>query len=156
MYEFILERGPEVEEVGRAITRRKEIGAIEGLGRASVAEAKKNIGLLAFVGEIALVFLPRLLTPHRLRWKMILHELGEAGHKALPIVGLLAFLLGVVIAYQGGVQLRLYGANIFIADLVGHSMLRELAPLIAAIIVAGRTGSAYTAQIGTMIAITGK
>ena len=73
-----------------------------------------------------------------------------AGHQALGIVGLLAFLLGIVIAYQGGVQLRQYGANLFVADLVGLSMVRELAPMITAIIVAGRTGSAYTAQIGTM------
>ena len=125
-------------------------GVIEAIGRTAAEEISKDIGLLAFVGETATAGLPLLLSPGRIRWKMVLRELGEAGHKALPIVGLLAFLLGVVIAYQGGVQLRLYGANIFIADLVGLSMLRELAPLIAAIIVAGRTGSAYTAQIGTM------
>src|SRR6185369_10713489 len=68
----------------------------------------------------------------------------------LPIVGLLSFLLGIVVAYQGAEQLRRYGANIFVADLVGWSMLREFAPLITAIIVAGRSGSAYAAQIGTM------
>ena len=79
------------------------------------------------------------------------HMLGtRIAGKALGIVGLLAFLLGIVIAYQGGVQLRQYGASLFIADLVGLSMVRELAPMITAIIVAGRTGSAYTAQIGTM------
>ena len=76
---------------------------------------------------------------------------SSAGVNALPIVGLLAFLLGVVIAYQGGTVLRDYGANIFIVDIVALSMVRELAPLITAIIVAGRTGSAYTAQIGTMM-----
>ena len=65
-------------------------------------------------------------------------------------VGLLSFLIGMVIAYQGSVQLARYGANIFIADLVGHAILRELAPMMAAIIVAGRSGSAYAAQIGTM------
>jgi phospholipid/cholesterol/gamma-HCH transport system permease protein len=68
----------------------------------------------------------------------------------LPIVGLLSFLLGVVVAYQGADQLREFGANIFVVDLVGLSMLREFAPLITAIIVAGRSGSAYAAQIGTM------
>ena len=68
----------------------------------------------------------------------------------MPIVGLLSFLLGIVVAYQGADQLRQYGANIFVADLVGLSMLREFAPLITAIIVAGRSGSAYAAQIGTM------
>jgi len=65
-------------------------------------------------------------------------------------VGLLSFLLGIVVAYQGAGQLKQYGANIFVADLLGLSMLREFAPLITAIIVAGRSGSAYAAQIGTM------
>ena len=77
-------------------------------------------------------------------------NLRSAGFDALAIVGLLSFLLGVVVAYQGADQLRQYGANIFVADLVGLSMLREFAPLITAIIVAGRSGSAYAAQIGTM------
>ena len=72
------------------------------------------------------------------------------GLMALPIIGLLAFLMGVVLAYQGGTQLNQYGANIFIVDLVGITLLRELAPLLTAIIVAGRSGSAYTAEIGTM------
>jgi ABC transport permease subunit len=80
----------------------------------------------------------------------MLSNLRSAGFDALPIVGLLSFLLGIVVAYQGADQLRQYGANIFIADLVGLSMLREFAPLITAIIIAGRSGSAYAAQIGTM------
>ena len=80
----------------------------------------------------------------------MLSNLRSAGFDALPIVGLLSFLLGIVVAYQGADQLRQYGANIFIADLVGLSMLREFAPLMTAIIVAGRSGSAYAAQIGTM------
>ena len=74
----------------------------------------------------------------------------ESGFDALPIVGLLVFLLGIVVAYQGGRQLKIYGANIFVVEMVCLIMLRELAPLIAAIIVAGRTGSAYAAEIGTM------
>ena len=73
------------------------------------------------------------------------------GCYALPILALLNFLVGVVLAYQMGVQLQKYGANIFIVDLLGLSILREFAPLITAIIVAGRTGSAFTAEIGSMI-----
>ena len=125
-------------------------GWLENLGRRSMEQAATGIGLLAFTGQMAGMWLGQVLRPLRIRWGEVAHELGEAGHKALGIVGLLSFLLGVVIAYQGGVQLRQYGASLFVADLVGLSMVRELAPLITAIIVAGRTGSAYTAQIGTM------
>jgi phospholipid/cholesterol/gamma-HCH transport system permease protein len=106
--------------------------------------------MLAFVGESALVVLRVLVQPRRLRWRAILHNLQNAGVAALPITGLLSFLMGVVIAYQGADQLNRFGANIFIVDLVSLSMLRELSPLLTAIIVAGRSGSAYAAQIGTM------
>ena len=107
-------------------------------------------GMLSFIGESALVLLRSLARPRRIRWRPILHNLQTAGFEALPIVGLLSFLMGFVIAYQGADQLQRFGANIFIADLVGLSMLRELSPLLTAIIVAGRSGSAYAAQIGTM------
>ncbi len=125
-------------------------GFLEDLGRKSVESIDTGVGLLAFVGEMGAAGLRQLLRPQRVRWRALADALVEAGHRALGIVGLLSFLLGIVIAYQGGVQLRQYGASLFIADLVGLSMVRELAPLITAIIVAGRTGSAYTAQIGTM------
>ena len=123
---------------------------LEGLGRSSAAVAEESWALLSFVGETALTFGRALLRPSRLRWRPVLHNVRSAGLDALPIVGLLSFLLGIVVAYQGAEQLRRYGANIFVADLVGVSMLREFAPLITAIIVAGRSGSAYAAQIGTM------
>ena len=107
-------------------------------------------GMLAFIGETAIILLRSLRQPRRIRWRPILHNLQSAGFEALPIVGLLSFLMGLVIAYQGADQLQRFGANVFIADLVGLSMLRELSPLMTAIIVAGRSGSAYAAQIGTM------
>ncbi len=107
-------------------------------------------GMLSFIGESAFILLRSLAQPRRIRWRPILHNLQTAGFEALPIVGLLSFLMGFVIAYQGADQLQRFGANIFIADLVGLSMLRELSPLLTAIIVAGRSGSAYAAQIGTM------
>jgi len=108
------------------------------------------IGLLAFLGEAVRSLLRAVYHPGRIRWQEIFDDMYETGIKALPIVGLLSFLMGVVIAYQGAVQLKLYGANIYIADLVGYSMLRELAPLLTAILICGRTGSAYAAKIGTM------
>lgn len=106
--------------------------------------------MLSFIGASAAALGAEFKRPSRIRWRPILHNIQTAGVNALPIVGLLSFLLGIVVAYQGADQLRRYGANIFIADLVGLSILREFAPLITAIIIAGRSGSAYAAQIGTM------
>ena len=82
--------------------------------------------------------------PRRFRWRALFGNVETAGIHAPAIVALLAFMMGVVIAYQGGRQLEFYGANIFIVELVSLTMLRELAPLITAIIVAGRTGSSFT------------
>ena len=108
------------------------------------------VDMLAFVGESIMALLSAIRHPGRIRWRELLDDVYQTGVNALPIVGLLSFLMGVVIAYQGAVQLKLYGANIYVADLVGHSMLRELAPLLTAILICGRTGSAYAAKIGTM------
>ncbi len=105
---------------------------------------------LAFVGESSMGLLRVCASPTRLRWRSALNSLRLDGVNALPITGLLTFLIGVVIAYQGAEQLRKFGTNIFIVDLVGISLLREIAPLIAAILIAGRSGSAYAAHIGTM------
>ncbi len=123
---------------------------LERIGRATGAALEQLYALLSFVGETALTLGAGVVHPRRIRWRPILHNIQSAGLNALPIVGLLSFLLGIVVAYQGADQLRRYGANIYVADLVGLSMLREFAPLITAIIVAGRSGSAYAAQIGTM------
>lgn len=123
---------------------------LEALGRRVVAGGGEALQLLDFVGDVALESLARLARPQRLRWRQVVAEIERAGATALPITGLLAFLMGVVMAYQGGATLAGYGANIFLVDLIGITMARELGPLLAAIIVAGRTGSAYAAQIGTM------
>ena len=124
--------------------------ALERLGRGAAAALEQGVALLSFLGESALALAGSIAHPERIRWRPILHNIQSAGWSALPSVGLLSFLLGIVVAYQGADTLRRYGANIYVADLVGLSMLREFAPLITAIIVAGRSGSAYAAQIGTM------
>ncbi len=126
-------------------------GFLESVGRKTGGQLQQIYEFLAFTGHLAFIAGQSLLRPWRIRWPLVVKELQNAGVSALPIVGLLAFLIGIVIAYQGGIVLRDYGANIYVADIVGLSMVRELAPLITAIIVAGRTGSAYTAQIGTMM-----
>ena len=105
---------------------------------------------LEFIGESVMALLRVCSSPAHLRWRSALNSLRLDGVNALPITGLLTFLIGVVIAYQGAEQLRKFGTNIFIVDLVGISLLREIAPLIAAILIAGRSGSAYAAHIGTM------
>jgi phospholipid/cholesterol/gamma-HCH transport system permease protein len=125
-------------------------GGLAALGRIAWEGLRSAYGLLSFVGEVAIALARSIRDPRRVRWRAIAHNLQTAGFEALPITGLLSFLLGVVIAYQGAVQLQRFGASVYIADLVGLSMLRELSPLITAIIVAGRSGSAYAAQIGTM------
>lgn len=125
-------------------------GIVERTGRLMWAHMEETLSFLAFIGEIFLYFLRSIASPSRIRWQPFLSHLQTAGINAIPIVGLLIFLVGIVLAYQGGIQLRAYGANIFIVELVTLTMVRELAPLMAAIIVAGRTGSAFTAQIGTM------
>lgn len=124
--------------------------ALDHIGRSTEAAFEQAVALLSFVGESAVALAGCVAHPARFRWRPILYNIRSAGFDALPIVGLLSFLLGIVVAYQGADQLRQYGANIFVADLVGLSMLREFAPLITAIIIAGRSGSAYAAQIGTM------
>ena len=123
---------------------------IAKLGRRTWEHVIQGIDFIGFIGEVSTVFGRILRQPKRFRWNALWANVESAGVNALPIIALLSFLMGIVIAYQGGVQLKLYGANIFIVELVTLTILREIAPLVTAIIVAGRTGSAYAAQIGTM------
>ncbi len=131
-------------------TAQSNTGLLASIGKQSWRGLENMSGMLAFVGESAIAMMRLIVHPRRIRWRTIFHNMQSAGFEALPIVGLLSFLMGVVIAYQGADQLQRFGANIYIADMVGLAMLRELSPLLTAIIVAGRSGSAYAAQIGTM------
>jgi phospholipid/cholesterol/gamma-HCH transport system permease protein len=126
-------------------------GLFQRSGRQAVAAWQQGLSFLAFVGQLARVALAAVRHPARMRWRVVLREIEIGGFDALGIIGLTSFLLGVVVAYQGADQLRHYGANVFVVELVGYAMLREFAPLIGAIIIAGRSGSAYAAQIGTMV-----
>jgi phospholipid/cholesterol/gamma-HCH transport system permease protein len=134
-------------EQGATVRRRKWT---EDLSRALQARRAAAIRALAFVGESTIAFGRALIRPRGIRWRSLLRIVELDGVRALPITGLLTFLVGVVIAYQAAEQLRKLGTNIFIVDLVGISLLREIAPLIVAILIAGRSGSAYAAEIGTM------
>jgi phospholipid/cholesterol/gamma-HCH transport system permease protein len=119
-------------------------------GKYVVSSIESFIFFLSFFGETVSQFFRVLLTPWKFRYKATAVHIEKSGAQALPIVALTSFLVGLVIAYQGAEQLAKFGANIFIVDMVSISMFRELAPLIAAIVIAGRSASSYTAEIGTM------
>jgi len=108
------------------------------------------ISFMSFLGRLFITKLYYLKSFKNIRFKEIAFEINESAIKAFGIVALTSFLIGLVVAYQSAYQLKLYGANIFIVDMLGISILRELAPLITAIVIAGRSGSAFTAQIGAM------
>src|SRR5690349_18829195 len=126
------------------------LGFVPRVGAAAVALA----GLLrthnAFLGAVVLEAAALLRRPGRFRLRETVSQFESVGFDAVPIVALVNFLIGVVFAYLLGVQARRYGANIFVVDGVGLAICRELAPLLAAVIVAGRSGAAFTAQLGTM------
>lgn len=125
-------------------------GFLERVGRGAAGLGAALGRFLGFCGEAFVSLFGLGFTVERMRWSQIAGHIYKAGLLAVPITGLLSLLMGVVIAYQGAALLSLYGAEIFVVDLVVISMARELSPLLTAIIVAGRTGSSYTAQIGTM------
>ena len=103
-----------------------------------------------FLGKLFMTKIYYLKSYKNIRVKEMIYEINESAIKAFGIVSLTSFLIGLVVAYQSAYQLKIYGANIFIVDMLGISILRELAPLITAIVIAGRSGSAFTAQIGAM------
>jgi phospholipid/cholesterol/gamma-HCH transport system permease protein len=123
---------------------------LNNLGKSVLEPIDSFILFLSFFGENIFQFFRLLLSPWKFRYKATAAHIEKSGAKALPIVALTSFLVGLVIAYQGADQLAKFGANIFIVDMVSISIFRELAPLITAIVIAGRSASAYTAEIGTM------
>ncbi|OCL88521.1 putative phospholipid ABC transporter permease protein MlaE [Aliarcobacter thereius] len=105
---------------------------------------------IVFVGELFFHIYQSLFKPKKIRVKTVLEQIENSAYKALIIVVVTSFLVGVVIAYQGAVQLEKFGANIFVVEMISISMFREIAPLITAIVIAGRSASSYTAEIGAM------
>jgi phospholipid/cholesterol/gamma-HCH transport system permease protein len=125
-------------------------GVLESVGRQSAELFHDSAGTLAFIGQTSHAILRALLFRGQLRIRELAYQIMESAVKALGIIALTMFLVGVVVAYQSAVQLKTYGANIFIVDALGISILRELAPMLTAIVIAGRSGSSYAAQIGVM------
>ena len=123
---------------------------LERFGGRTVNSFKSVLSFLNFVGLVLHRFAFTILKPWRLRLTALVSQMQEVGLNAVPIVSLMGFLIGVVLAFQGAVQLRQFGAEVFVVDLIAVSVLRELGILLTAIIVAGRSGSAFTAAIGSM------
>ncbi|MCC6919218.1 MAG: MlaE family lipid ABC transporter permease subunit [Alphaproteobacteria bacterium] len=133
--------------------RRKASAFVGMLARAGAAVESLIAGTreaVGFTGLVILVFARTAVQPIRLRFTSLVHHMEEVGLDAVPIVMLMSFLIGAVLAYQGSEQLERFGASIFTVDLIGISFLREIGILLTAILVAGRSGSAFTAQIGSM------
>jgi phospholipid/cholesterol/gamma-HCH transport system permease protein len=126
------------------------VGFVARIGEVTVGLLARGYSSLGFLGLVSLTAVRVLRQPRRLRVTAILAQMERTGVDALPIVGLLSFLIGIVIAFQGADQLRQFGAEIYTVNLLGVGMLRELAVLMTAIILAGRSGSAFTAELGTM------
>lgn len=120
------------------------------VGKESHEKLNQVTGLLYLIGDLTGKFLQACKNWKRFQATSIISNIDSTGLKALPIIALLSFLIGVVLAYQMGLQLQTYGANIYIAFLSGMAIFREFSPLITAIIVAGRTSSSFTAQLGSM------
>ncbi len=142
----LLSQTPEVKVCTKPVTPNP----FHQLGEWAHALLKDTLDFLTFLGEASATSLSILVKPHRAPWRETFYEIEQTGAKAIPIVVMVALLAGVVISYQGALQLKRFGASIFIVDLLAISIAREMAPLLTAIMVAGRSGSAYTAQIGTM------
>lgn len=123
---------------------------IEKLGRATTAEMRDLAHIISFFGEVVVALALTLIRPWRLRFTSMVFHMQETGLNAVPIVALMSFLIGIVLAYQGADQLRQFGAEVYVVDLISISILRELGILLTAIIVAGRSASAFTAAIGSM------
>lgn len=148
----ILEFLPPYSEYAHHQTDRQGpfVSFFDAIGRKSFLGLNFLWEIFAFVGRIAGCFVSNLGRPRRFRLPSIVRHIHETGLSALPIIGLLAVLITMVITYQGAVQLRRFGADIYTVDLTVISLLREMGVLVTAIMVAGRSGSAFAAEIGAM------
>jgi phospholipid/cholesterol/gamma-HCH transport system permease protein len=124
-------------------------GSVEEIGAIAAGMGRDMRDQVVFVGETAAALVYALAHPASIRWKDVWRICERVGADALPIVALISFLLGVILAFQSAIPMRRFGAEIFVADLIGLAMLRELGPLMTAILLAGRSGAAFAAEIGT-------
>jgi phospholipid/cholesterol/gamma-HCH transport system permease protein len=138
---------PEGQDVRREVVRES---LLVRLGQGVLTAVESTHGLLTFLGQVAVAFVQFILGRARFRGIDLVLLVQECGAQALPIVSLISFLVGLVLAFVGATQLRQFGAQIYVANLVGLGMAREMGALMTGIIMAGRTGAAFAAQLGTM------
>ncbi|MBK5932833.1 ABC transporter permease [Rhodovulum imhoffii] len=135
----------------RDVSRRRTIADwLEGVGRSVAGHGRTGAELTGYLGLFLARIGASLRHPTRFRLTALVHHCEDVGLRAVPIVALMSFLIGVVLAFQGAFQLRRFGAEIYVIDLIAVAVLRELGILLTAIVVAGRTASAFTAAIGSM------
>lgn len=127
------------------------ISFLNNTGRNFIEQCKITINIIGFLGEVVTTLARSILNPRRFRVTALFYHLEHVGLRGIPIIALLSFLIGMVLAYMGAQQLQKFGAQVFVIQLVQISVLRELGILLTAIVIAGRSGSAFTAQIGAMI-----
>ncbi len=130
--------------------KRRFSNMLVRLGNSALGEVSDINFLIAFIGSLAISLVHVCFHPKSLRGEDTLSQMEKTGVAALPIVALISFLLGLIMAFMSSIQFRQFGASIYVASLVAFAMVSELGPIMTAIVVAGRTGSAYAAEIGTM------
>jgi phospholipid/cholesterol/gamma-HCH transport system permease protein len=131
--------------------KAKREGLVTQIGDASVKIFQDAINFITFFGELLFALTYTVLHPKSLRTKDVLFYMKRSGVDGLPIVGLISMLIGLILAFMSYLQLRVIGANIYVPSLVSFAMVKELGPIMTAILVAGRSGSAFAAEIGTMV-----
>lgn len=143
-------RAAETEVPPDEPTGNSFVNMVAHVGQATIEIAKETADLIGFFGQTLVAAANVIAHPRRLRTTSLFYHMEQVGLNAIPIVGLMSFLIGIVLAFQGASQLQRFGAEVFVVNLVAISVLREIGVLMTAIIVAGRSGSAFTAQIGSM------
>jgi phospholipid/cholesterol/gamma-HCH transport system permease protein len=146
----LLELAEAVSERKGARKEAEEASLLERIGTATMGATASLTEMLAFLGEMTITFIRLFGMKARYRASDLFLLIQQSGAEALPIVTLISFLVGVILAFVGAVQLKQFGAQIYVADLVGIAMMREMGAMMTAIIMAGRTGAAFAAQLGTM------
>jgi len=149
-YQALLSRFNPIESLYPKPVKNEKDGWITSLGKSSYGIYNDVRELIIFIGKITAGFLWILRKPHELRWNDLVTVASQAGIFALPIVTLVAFLIGVILAFQTAIGLMPFGATTYVAPLVSKGIFRELGPLITAILFAGRSSAAFAAEIGTM------